>query len=70
VENNPVSFRDFLLSAPVMFVQIGEQLGAIQHVVSFWRYRMPKGKPRIIGFDELSDLFLDFEDGLVTGGRR
>ena len=67
VENNPVSFRDFLLSAPAMFLQIGEQLGAIQHVVSFWRYRMPKGLPRIIGFDELSDLFLDFEDGLVTG---
>jgi hypothetical protein len=67
VENNPVSFRDFLLEAPAMFLQIGEQLGAIQHVVSFWRYRMPKGKPRIIGFDELSDLFLDFEDGLIIG---
>jgi hypothetical protein len=66
VENNPTSFRDFLLSAPAMFLQIGEQLGAIQHVVSFWRYRMPKGKPRIISFDELADLFLDFEDGLVT----
>jgi hypothetical protein len=67
VQNNPVSFRDFLLSAPAMFLQIGEQLGAIQHVVSFWRYRMPKGRPHIIGFDELSDLFLDFEDGLVAG---
>jgi hypothetical protein len=66
IENNPVSFRDFLLSAPDMFVQIGEQLGAIQHVTSFWRYRMPRGKPRIISFDELADLFMDFEDGLVT----
>jgi hypothetical protein len=66
VENNPVSFRDFLLSAPDMFVTIGEQLGAVQHVTSFWRYRMPKGKPKIIGFEELADLFLDFEDGLVT----
>jgi hypothetical protein len=66
LENDPVSFRDFLLSAPDMFGQIGEQLGAIQHVVSFWRYRMPKGKPRIIGFDELTDMFMDFEDGLVT----
>jgi hypothetical protein len=66
VENNPVSFRDFLLSAPAMFLQIGEQLGAIQHVVSFWRYRMPKHKPRLIGFEELADLFLDFEDGLVA----
>lgn len=70
VENNPVSFRDFLLSAPAMFLQIGEQLGAIQHVVSFWRYRMPKGVPRVIGFDELADLFLDFEDGLATTDAR
>ncbi|MEI9890431.1 MAG: hypothetical protein WDN45_07325 [Caulobacteraceae bacterium] len=67
VENNPVSFRDFLLTAPAMFLQIGEMLGAIQHVVSFWRYRMPKGKPRIIGYDELADLFMDFEDGLSSG---
>ncbi len=66
VQNNPVSFRDFLLSAPAMFLQIGEQLGAVQHVVSFWRYRMPKGKPRIIGYDELADLFQDFEDGLLV----
>jgi hypothetical protein len=66
VDNDPTSFRDFLLSAPAMFLQIGEQLGAIQHVVSFWRFRMPKGKPRVITYDELADLFLDFEDGLVT----
>jgi hypothetical protein len=64
-ENNPNDFRNFLLDAPSMFMQLGEQLGAMQHLVSFWRYRMPKGKPRIIGYDELADLFHDFEDGLV-----
>lgn len=65
-ENNPNGFRNFLLSAPAMFMQLGEQLGAIQHVISFWSYRMPKGKPRIISHEELADLFLDFEDGLAA----
>jgi hypothetical protein len=65
LENKPNGFRSFLLEAPSMFKHLGEQLGAMQHLVSFWRYRMPKGKPRIIGHDELANLFRDFEDGLV-----
>ena len=65
-ENKPLGFRNFLLSAPSMFLQLGEQLGAIQHVISFWSYRMPKGKPRFISYDELADLFLDFEDSLTA----
>ena len=63
-ENRPLGFRNFLLSAPSMFTQLGEQLGAIQHVITFWSYRMPKGKPRFISYDELADVFLDFEDSL------
>jgi hypothetical protein len=63
-QNNPVGFRNFLLSAPGMFTQLGEQLGAIQHVISFWNYRLPKNKPRFISHEELADVFLDFEDGL------
>ncbi len=44
-------------------MQFGEQLGAIQHVISFWNDRLPRGKPHLISHDELADLFLDFEDG-------
>lgn len=66
VKSNPTGFRNFLLMAPEMFVLLGEQLGAIEHVVSFWNYRLPKNKPRIITYEELSDLFLDFEDGLAA----
>ena len=65
-QNNPIGFRNFLLSAPAMFTQLGEQLGAIQHVISFWTYRLPKNKPRFITYDELADLFLDFEDSLSS----
>jgi hypothetical protein len=64
-DGKPMGFRDFLLAAPAMFASLGEQLGAIQHVISFWRYRMPPGRPALIGWEELMDVFLDFEDGLA-----
>ena len=40
----PKTFRDFLLSAPYMFLELGEKMGAISHIVSFWRYRFPAGR--------------------------
>ena len=64
-EGKPIGFRDFLLSAPTMFANLGEQLGAVQHIISFWRYRFPSGRPRVIAPSELMDVFLDFEDSLT-----
>jgi hypothetical protein len=59
----PKTFRDFLLSAPFMFLELGEKLGAISHIVSFWRYRFPKGAHHNIDGDELSAIFQDFSSG-------
>jgi hypothetical protein len=59
----PKTFRDFLLSAPYMFLELGEKLGAISHIVSFWRYRFPKGTHHSIDGDELSAIFQDFSSG-------
>ena len=56
----PKTFRDFLLSAPYMFLELGEKMGAIAHVVSFWRYRFPKGKRVHVTADELVVIFQDF----------
>lgn len=57
---SPKTFRDFLLSAPYMFLELGEKLGAISHIVSFWRYRFPVGaRPNVDG-DELAAIFQDF----------
>jgi len=60
----PGAFRDFLLRAPRLFTSLGEQLGAIQHVVSFWRFRFGPGAPPV-GVEELIDVFMDFETGLA-----
>ena len=60
----PQSFREFLLSAPNLFYELGERLGAIHHIVSFWRFRFPNGGLKRIGAEELVDLLADFETSL------
>ena len=64
-EGEPGGFRDFLLAAPDQFMRLGERLGAVQHMVSFWRYRFWGAYSPPIAPDELMDLFVDFEEGLA-----
>jgi hypothetical protein len=59
----PKTFRDFLLSAPYMFLDLGEKLGAISHIVSFWRYRFRPGSESNVDAEELSAIFQDFCSG-------
>jgi hypothetical protein len=62
-KQTPKTFRDFLLSAPYMFLELGEKLGAISHIVSFWRYRFPPNSPSTIDAEELAAIFQDFSSG-------
>jgi hypothetical protein len=59
----PRTFRDFLLSAPYMFVELGEKLGSISHMVSFWKHRFPEGGPSVIELEELITILQDFVSG-------
>jgi hypothetical protein len=60
----PLKFRDFLLQAPSLFNELGERLGGIEHIISFWRYRFSSGNPASIAPDDLVDMFMDFEGSL------
>jgi len=60
----PKAFREFLLKAPTLFYELGERLGSVHHIVSFWGYRFPTGRRPKINFEELEDLFADFEASL------
>lgn len=64
IDGHPQAFRDFLLSAPAMFTDLGERLGAVNHIVSFWNFRFPQGRLPVVGVDELMDIFNDFECSL------
>src|SRR5262249_42788749 len=60
-EGKPTAFRDFLLSAPAMFLSIGEAVGVIKHIDSFWRFRFPAGRTPMMEGNEALDIFQDFE---------
>jgi hypothetical protein len=63
-ERNPSAFRRFLSEAPSMFNALGERLGAVNHIVSFWTYRFPPNTRVRVSAEELTDLLADFETGI------
>jgi hypothetical protein len=60
----PTAFRDFLLRAPEMFLSLGERVGVISHISSYWRYRFPPGVQLTLDIEEAIDILQDFEAGL------
>lgn len=56
----PATFREFLLSAPYLFLDLGEKMGALSHIASFWRYRFPPNAPMRVEPEELASIFQDF----------
>jgi hypothetical protein len=56
----PQVFRDFLLRAPHMFVELGDKLGGLAHIVSFWRFRFPKKRLLPVEPELVISLFTDF----------
>jgi hypothetical protein len=59
----PKAFRDFLLNAPSMFIDLGERIGALSHIVSFWKFRFRQNKSLVADTEELLSIFQDFESG-------
>ena len=57
---DPKTFRDFLLSAPELFLEIGEKMGSLTHISSFWQYRFPTGSTKSTDAEELATIFEDF----------
>ena len=61
IENHePSQFRKFLLTAPELFLEIGEKMGSMTHLTSFWQYRFPAGSPKSAEPTELMSIFEDF----------
>lgn len=63
-KGQPLAFRNFLLDAPRLFLSLGEKVGAVSHIASFWRYRFPAGQASTASVDEVVDIFQDFETSL------
>jgi len=65
-ENRPGPFKRFLLNGGTLFNELGEIIGSLDHIASFWTFRMNRsiqiGKP--MKPVEYADVLMDFESGL------
>ena len=68
-DRNPEPFRQFLLHGSHLFTRLGEKIGVLNHMVSFWRFRMAKvveNHSRPLESIEFADILVDFEAGLFN----
>ncbi|OXE36034.1 MAG: hypothetical protein CGW95_10200 [Phenylobacterium zucineum] len=61
----PMAFRDFLLKAPDLFMVLGDKVGAISHLASFWKYRFSNSPERVAPMEEVLEILQDFEAALA-----
>ena len=59
-QHDAKQFREFLLNAPAMFLEIGEKMGTLSHITSFWNYRFPENITTLVDAEELTAIFQDF----------
>ena len=61
------AFRDFLIRSPKMFLSLGEAVGGVSHVTSYWNYKFPKGAPVTASAPDMLETLLEFEASLGAG---
>jgi hypothetical protein len=67
---NPGPFRRFLIDGPNLFFELGENIGILGHIGSFWGYRMnTKATFMRLTPVEYADILMDFEDSLMVLGK-
>ncbi|CAL4866354.1 hypothetical protein MMA231_00594 [Asticcacaulis sp. MM231] len=65
--SNPGPFRRFLLDGPSLFYELGESIGILSHIGSFWSYRMGQQMlTQRLTPAEYGDILMDFEDSLMA----
>jgi hypothetical protein len=60
-DGQPSAFRTFLLNAPSLFIPMGEAVGVVRHIDSFWRFRFPGAQAPLMDADEAIEVLHDFE---------
>ncbi|MEM9966157.1 MAG: hypothetical protein AAGC58_12515 [Asticcacaulis sp.] len=62
----PAPFKRFLLNGSGLFTELGEVIGTLDHITSFWKFRMSKSiqTGKALKSAEYADVLMDFESGL------
>lgn len=73
VRRDPEPFRQFLLFGSELFLELGQKIGTLNHITSFWKYRMARvnrkgAKP--LQDIEFADILVDFESGLFNAMKK
>lgn len=62
---DPSPFRRFLMEGPGLFFELGESIGILSHIASFWGYRIGYSMTgQRLSPIEYADMLVDFEDAL------
>lgn len=64
-KSDPLLFKNFLLSSPELFIKLGLQLGMLNYICNFWKFRFQsENKKMLFETEEFFDLMLEFQQGL------
>jgi len=58
---NVLNFRDFLMSAPQLFKQLGESYNDVTHIVNFWKFRPKKGHSVAVTLETLASMLAELD---------
>jgi hypothetical protein len=64
------AFREFLLSGPKLFLELGTMMGGINHILSFWKYRFGRMSMLQIEANDYEALLIDFKNCLTINQER
>lgn len=67
-DRDPEPFRQFLLRGSKLFFDLGDRIGTLNHIVSFWRFRMKRvrdNNSKPLESIEYADILIDFEASLA-----
>lgn len=66
-QQDPAGFREFLMRAPRLFIEMGEQVSMLEHTTGFWAFRHRDINPRRFTGEEYLELLTDLHEGLGVG---
>jgi hypothetical protein len=64
-DGDAIGFREFLLSSPPLFLRLGDLIGALAHIATYWRYRFPLPAVPRADTEDVVDILQDFEASLT-----
>ncbi len=66
-EGKPQNLRQFLLDAPELFAELGDDISAVEHVCSYWNFWRPKGQfTGLMPANEALDVLPEFCSSLAA----